>query len=51
MQNRNYNYDYSEANISASQETANNSFGDKETKEVLYSLNNALCIFLFMQGM
>ena len=43
MQNRNYNYDYSDVNISASMETANNSFGDKEIKEVLYSLNNSLC--------
>lgn len=46
MMNRNYNLselsDYTYNNISE-EETTNNSFGDKETKELLFVYNNALC--------
>ncbi len=43
MNNRNYNYtEILENNKSDSQETTNNSFGDKEAKELLYYYNDML---------
>jgi hypothetical protein len=42
--NNNFNFsDISDKNISDAEETTNNSFGDKETKEMLFLYNSALC--------
>ena len=42
--NRNFNFtDYSENDRSNAEETTNNSVCDKETKELLFSYNSAIC--------